>query len=92
MTQARHVRMAVILWLVFAGVVWNVIFDRVLVLAGRRYAWRAYMAADTSAYLPINDVMPEAIRHGVWIATMWAGLLAGVGLTLGVFAQRRART
>jgi hypothetical protein len=88
----RRVRLAVILWLVFAAVVWNVIFDRVLVLAGRRYVWRAYMAAAGDEFLPINDVMPDAIRNGIQVATMWAGLLALVGLALIAVAARRRRT
>jgi hypothetical protein len=91
-TPARHQRTAVILWLVFAAVVWNVIFDRVLVLACRRYAWRAYMAADAGAYLRVNDVMPEAIRHAARVASLWAGLLAVAGLVLVSFAARRRPT
>jgi hypothetical protein len=89
---ASRVRVAIVLWLVFAAVVWNVIFDRVLVLAGRRYVWQAYMAADADAYLPINDVMPQAIHHGVRVASLWSGLLAVAGLALIIFAARRPRT
>jgi hypothetical protein len=85
------VRLAVFLWLVFALVVWNVIFDRVLVLAGRRYAWQAYVAAQTGTYLRIDDAMPLAIRHGVRVATLWAGLLAAAGLVAVAFAARIER-
>jgi hypothetical protein len=91
MKTTRPVRLAITLWLIFAAVVWNVIFDRVLVLAGRRYAWRADMAADSGAYLAIKDVMPEAIRHGVRVASLWAGLLAVAGLVLVAVAARRTR-
>lgn len=87
-----RVRLATVLWLVLAAVVWNVIFDRMLVLAGRRYAWLAYGAADGSAYVPINEVMPEAIRHGVRVATTWAGLIAIVGLMLVAYAARKTRS
>jgi hypothetical protein len=85
----RRVWVAAALWLVLAAVVWNVIFDRVLVLAGRDYAWRAHMAAESGTFLRINEAMPEAIRHGVRVATTWAGLLALAGLGLVAFAARK---
>jgi hypothetical protein len=41
----RAARMARWLWIAFAIVVWNVVFDRVLVLAGRQYVHAATVAA-----------------------------------------------
>jgi hypothetical protein len=38
---ARPVRAAVTLWLVFAFTVWNVVFDRILVIEGREYVYAA---------------------------------------------------
>ena len=40
----RQVKTAAMLWVVFAVVVWNVVFDRVLVLEGRRYVYAAATA------------------------------------------------
>ena len=92
MTFTAQVRLAVVLWLVLGIVVWNVIFDRVLVLAGRVYAWRAANVASGAGYLPIEDVMPDAIRHGVRVASFWAVLVAAIGLVLVAVAARRTRS
>jgi hypothetical protein len=44
---------ALVLWAVLAAVVWNVVFDRVVVLAGREYVyaatWRPRPISRTSA-------------------------------------------
>jgi len=41
----RTARVAVALWIALAVVVWNVVFDRVLVVAGRQYVYAATIAA-----------------------------------------------
>ena len=51
MTARRAVVAAVVLWLVFAGVVWNVVFDRMVVLAGRRYVHDALTWADCAVWI-----------------------------------------
>ena len=66
--------------MVFAFLVWNVIFDRILVLAGRRYSYDAAMAFRAGHYLHIDDVMRPAIAHGVRVASLWAGGLLGGGV------------
>jgi hypothetical protein len=84
---------AAVLWIVLAFLVWNVVFDRILVLAGRRYSYAAAMAVRRSrGYLRIDDWMPPAIAHGVWVASA-AGLgVAALGLLAIAFASRRERT
>ena len=52
MTFKARVRLASALWLVLAMIVWNVIFDRVIVLAGRRYVYEASAAARRSRRPP----------------------------------------
>ena len=37
-------RLAAFLWLLFAFVVWNVVFDRILVIEGRAYVYAAAVA------------------------------------------------
>ena len=56
---------AVVLWLVFAFLVWNVIFDRLVVLAGRRYSHDAtVLYRTTGRYLRIDDVMrPDVYKR-----------------------------
>jgi energy-coupling factor transporter transmembrane protein EcfT len=75
----RSPRFAVLLWLVLAFLVWNVVFDRVLVLAGRQYTSAAVTALHQGqGYLLINDWMRPAIAYGVRVAT-------GVALGVAVF-------
>jgi len=93
MTIARPVRLAVVLWVVWAIVVWNVIFDRVLVLAGRRYVYAAWLAAEGQGpYLRAGDWMRAATTRGLWTATSVAGALLVVGLVLIAIASRRIAT
>jgi hypothetical protein len=82
-SQRRAIITATVLWLVLAFVVWNVIFDRILVLAGRRYSYEAAITYRTTGkYLLINDVMRPAIAHGVRVASVAAVGIAVAGLVL----------
>ncbi len=93
MTTRSKARIAVALWLVLAFAVWNVIFDRVIVLAGRRYVYEASAAARRGErYLPIDERMPPAIRRGVWLASAVAAPIALFGVVAvlaGVSLDRR---
>jgi hypothetical protein len=76
-------RLARALWIVWAVVVWNVVFDRVIVVAGRSYIAAAYRAAadDPSARPPtMDDWMEPAVTRGLWIATAAAGAILVTGL------------
>ena len=88
--QLRHsARLAAALWLVLAFVVWNVVFDRILVLAGRRYLHAAALAVrDQHSYLRIDDWMRPAIAHGVHVASLTAVAVAAFGLVAVVIASR----
>jgi len=64
------VKTAAVLWVVFALVVWNVVFDRVLVLEGRRYVHAAAAAADAhQPYVLAEPWMRAAQARGVKLAT-----------------------
>lgn len=87
--------MAAALWLVLAFAVWNVVFDRILVLAGRRYSFAAATAVrDGHDYIRIDDWMRPAIVHGVRVASLTALAIAVFGLIAVVIASRvdRKRT
>lgn len=90
MTRRRSVVVAVVLWMVFAFLVWNVIFDRIIVLAGRRYSHDAtVLFRATGQYLRIDDVMRPAIAHGVRVASGVAGAIAVAAVVLiGLAAAR----
>ncbi len=87
---------AIVLWVAFAIAVWNVVFDRVLVLAGRRYVYAAAVSANQShTYLRIDDWMRPAITRGVWLASAAAALILVVlvaGLLLQNLLEKRHRS
>ena len=85
----RRAKTAAILWVVFALVVWNVVFDRVLVLEGRRYVFAAATAADTHhPYVLAEPWMRAAQVRGVKLATAIAAPIALCGLLAVKFAAR----
>ena len=89
-------RWAIVLWAAFAFAVWNVVFDRVLVLAGRRYVYAAAVSANQShTYLRIDDWMRPAIARGVWLASGAAALILVVlaaALLLQNLLEKRHRS
>ena len=90
---ARAARLAVALWIVWAAVVWNVVFDRVLVLAGRRYVYAASVAARRGApYVSMDAWMRPALSRGLWLATAAAAAIAIVGLVSTRLAVRASET
>jgi hypothetical protein len=85
-------RVATALWVALAIVTWNVIFDRVLVLAGRRYVYAAATAANVSRpYERIGDWMPPAAARAAWLASAGAAIVLAVGLGAIALASRRKR-
>jgi hypothetical protein len=80
-------RIATALWIVWAIVVWNVVFDHIIVVAGREYLVAAIGAAHgTGPYARMDDWMRPAIARGLWIATAASSLI----LLVGFAAIRRA--
>ena len=73
-------RVAQALWVVWAIVVWNVVFDHVIVVAGREYLTAAIVAAHgTGSYARMDDWMRPAVTRGLWIATASSALILLVG-------------
>jgi hypothetical protein len=90
MVHTRSVKLAAVLWLVLAFLVWNVVFDRMLVLAGRRYSHAAAVAArQGEPYLTIDDWMRPAIHQAVIAASGSAALVGAIGLMGLTLAARR---
>jgi len=74
------VRIAAALWIVWAIVVWNVVFDHVIVAAGREYLRAALVAAQgPGPYAHMDDWMRPAIARGLWMATAASGVILVVG-------------
>ena len=69
------------MWIALAVVVWNVVFDHVIVVAGRSYIAAARRAAAAGgAFANMDDWMRPAVTRGFWMATAAgaAVLVAGV--------------
>ena len=87
-------RIARILWIAWAVIVWNVTFDRVIVVAGRSYINAASLAAENAPpgseprFLKIDDWMRPAVRRGVWIASAAGGTILVTGLVAVRVASR----
>jgi hypothetical protein len=80
----RELRIATALWIAWAVIIWNVVFDHVIVLAGRRYVRAAAQAAQAGGpYERIDDWMRPAVTGGLWLASAVAGAVLALGL-LGV--------
>jgi hypothetical protein len=82
-------RLARALWLVWAIIVWNVVFDHIIVSAGRKYI----VAAERAAAVPgagrpgrpfanMDDWMRPAVTRGLWVASASAGAIVIAGLLL----------
>lgn len=97
----RASRLALLLWVAWAVVVWNVVFDHVIVVAGREYIAAAlaasHEAADrdlatpgrgSSSYANMDRWMRPAVTRGLWVASSSASAI----LCAGFFLVRAART
>jgi len=86
-------RVAIGLWILWAIVVWNVIFDRVIVVAGRTYLKAAATAADSGGpYARIDDWMRPAAIRGAWLASAASALIVLIGFcALRLAGARGAR-
>ena len=89
----RRIQLAIALWAVLAVVVWNVVFDQVLVFAGRRYIVTAAGAARSGGeFVLVEPWMRDAAATAFWTATISAAgvaLVASAGLLL---ARRSSRS
>jgi hypothetical protein len=75
-------RLARTLWLVWAIIVWNVVFDHVIVVAGRGYLAAAGRAAALNQFLNMDDWMRPAVTRGFSIASATAAAVFATGLLL----------
>jgi hypothetical protein len=75
-------RLARALWIAWAIIVWNVVFDHVIVVAGRSYIAAAGQAAagDTAHPVNMDDWMRPAVTRALWIATAAGGAILLAGL------------
>jgi hypothetical protein len=85
----RSARVALALWIAWAVVVWNVVFDHTIEVAGRAYLHAAAVADQSGGpYARIDDWMRPAVTRGIWTASVAAIGILAVGLTGCWFAAR----
>jgi hypothetical protein len=73
----------------FGDVVWNVVLNQTIVLAGRRYIEAATGAAQSGdSYARMDDWMRPAVTRGLWFATASA---AGILIVRYVSMRAAAR-
>ncbi len=83
-------RVAAALWIAWAVIVWNVVFDHVIATTARRYVAAAAAAAAHDRFLRMDDWMVPALSRGLWMASAAAVLIVAVG-TAGLVAASRRR-
>ena len=85
-------RVALTLWIVWAVLVWNVVFDHAIVVAGREYLAAAVAAADRGGpYARMDQWMVPAETRGLWTASAAAGAILIVGILAINKASRPTR-
>src|SRR5512135_2322513 len=85
-------RLAILLWIALAVIVWNVVFDHVIVVAGREYLAAAVIAADHGGpYARAEEWMKPAATRGFWIASAVSAAILVVGLAAIRLASRAPR-
>jgi hypothetical protein len=86
--RARRVAMG--LWIAWAFLTWNVVFDHVIVVAGREYLVAAGLAARSAGpYARLDDWMHPAVARAAWVASACAAVILTVGWVGIRFAGRR---
>lgn len=81
MRSAATRRVAFALWIAWAVVAWNVIFDQTIVLAGRDFVQTA-IAANNGPFPNMDAWMRPAVVRGFWFATAGAGAILLTFLTV----------
>ena len=91
-TPMRRVRVAAGLWLLLTVVWWMVIYDRLVVLAGRRYSHDATVAfRESHRYLTIAEGLTPLVRQAARTATTMTVPVLLVGWAAVWWAGRSAR-
>lgn len=89
--RRRERAVARLLWIAWAVIVWNVVFDHIIVVAGREYLAAAVAAASNAGpYARMDDWMRPAVTRGLQTATAAAAALLAVGLVAIQYAARTA--
>jgi hypothetical protein len=92
MTASRGVKTAIALSFVLAFCLWNVVFDRAVVTAGRQYVYAASEAPRLGGPpLRVDDWMSPAVSRGIRSASLVSGGFLAASLIGIVVVSRRPR-
>jgi hypothetical protein len=84
--------LAAALWLVLAVLVWNDVFDAVIINAARDYLNRkALFLSGSGGDVTVFGAMRPAAARGAWLASAWAAPIVAVGLAGTWYGSRRVR-
>ena len=90
MTSRRQIQIAIALWIAFAFVAWNALFDYLVVRAGRDYVHAAVTADhEGRPELLIADWMRPAVERAFVYASVLGTVILGCGLAGILIASRR---
>jgi hypothetical protein len=84
----RRERIAVAFWLLLGAVIWNLLYDEVLLRETREYLY--LHALHESGRMPAVSMpafMAAAVRDAIWIATLWASIVVLGGLATMKWAR-----
>jgi hypothetical protein len=86
----RGERIAVGGWLLLGAVVWNLLYDELLLRETRRYLYyHALNQAGLTSAVSMPDMMAAAVRDSVWTSTLWTSIILAAGLiTIRTFARK----
>jgi hypothetical protein len=87
----RPQRIAVMLWIVMATVVWNAVYDLTVGQGIKEYLFRnALYQAGRGPHITVASVMDVFVFRAVWVSTIWASVIMLAGLfTIRLFSTRR---
>jgi hypothetical protein len=85
---APAARVARVLWIAWALVVWNLVFDRSIITAGRAYVHAAVQNVENVQNVRMDDWMRPAVTRGLWTATAAGGAVLVAGLLSVRWAAR----
>ena len=89
----RPARIAAALWIAWAVVVFNVVLDQMIAVAGRRYIIEAIASAGAMGpYVRMDDWMRPAVVRGLWLATGAAAAILAIGFVGLRLATRSPQT
>ena len=89
-SSRRKRRLAIALWLTFAFVAWNALFDFLIVRSGRDYLHAAVIAQrEGRPNLLIADWMRPAVARAFTYASVLGVTIAVCGVAAVIYASRR---